>query len=226
MRARARGEDPGGRAAPRRRLHRRAGAGRRRLVIPPDTYWPEIQRIFDKYGILLVSDEVICGFGRTGHWFGCEHFGTRPDFMTMAKALTSGYLPLGGLMVGDRVAEVLIDKGGEFVHGFTYSGHPVACAVAIANLEIFRREKIVERVRDETAPYLAARWRELVGPSAGRRGALPGPAGGHRAGAGQELAALFRAARRGRACACATTARATAWSCARRATRCSSRRHW
>ena len=132
------------------------------VVIPPETYWPEIQRIVDKYGILLVSDEVICGFGRTGQWFGCEHYGTRPDFMTMAKALSSGYLPIGGLMVGDRVADVLIDKGGEFSHGFTYSGHPAACAVAIANLEIFRRERIVERVREEAAPYLAQRWRELA----------------------------------------------------------------
>jgi putrescine aminotransferase len=132
------------------------------LVIPPDTYWPEIQRIVDKYGILFASDEVICGFGRTGQWFGCEHYGTRPDFMTMAKALSSGYLPIGGLMVGDRVANVLIEKGGEFFHGFTYSGHPVAAAVAIANLEIFRRERIVERVRDEAAPYLAQRWKELV----------------------------------------------------------------
>jgi putrescine---pyruvate transaminase len=131
------------------------------LVIPPETYWPEIQRIVDKYGILLVSDEVICGFGRTGQWFGCEHYGTRPDLMTMAKAMSSGYLPIGGLMVGDRVANMLIDKGGEFFHGFTYSGHPAACAVAIANLEVFRRERVVERVREEAAPYLASRWQEL-----------------------------------------------------------------
>jgi putrescine aminotransferase len=132
------------------------------LVIPPETYWPEIQRIVDKYGILFASDEVICGFGRTGSWFGCEHYGTRPDFLTLAKALSSGYLPIGGLMVGDRVSRVIIDKGGEFFHGFTYSGHPAACAVAIANLEIFRREGVVERVRTEAAPYLAARWRELA----------------------------------------------------------------
>jgi putrescine aminotransferase len=131
-------------------------------VIPPETYWPEIQRIVDKYGILFASDEVICGFGRTGEWFGCQHYGTRPDFMTMAKALSSGYLPIGGLMVGGRVAQALIDKGGELFHGFTYSGHPVACAVAIANLEIFRRERVVERVREEAAPYLASRWRELA----------------------------------------------------------------
>jgi putrescine aminotransferase len=132
------------------------------LVIPPDTYWPEIQRIVDQTGILLASDEVICGFGRTGRWFGCEYFGTRPDFMTMAKALSSGYLPIGGLMVGERVARVLIDKGGEFFHGFTYSGHPASCAVSVANLEIFRRERIVERVAEDSGPYLAKRWAELA----------------------------------------------------------------
>jgi putrescine---pyruvate transaminase len=132
------------------------------LIIPPQTYWPEIQRIVDRYGILLASDEVICGFGRTGSWFGCEHFGIRPDFMTLAKALSSGYLPIGGLMVGQRVARTLIEEGGEFFHGFTYSGHPAACAVAVANLEIFRRERVVERVRDEAAPYLARRWAELA----------------------------------------------------------------
>jgi putrescine aminotransferase len=132
------------------------------LIIPPETYWPEIQKICDDYGILLCSDEVICGFGRTGRWFGCEYYGTRPDFMTMAKALSSGYQPIGGLMVSDRVANVLIEKGGEFFHGFTYSGHPVACAASLANLEIFQREKLVERVAQDTAPYLARRWGELA----------------------------------------------------------------
>ena len=132
------------------------------VIIPPETYWPEIQRIVDKYGILLVSDEVICGFGRTGSWFGCEHYGTRPDFLTLAKAVTSGYLPLGALMVSDRVASVLIDKGGEFFHGFTYSGHPAACAVAIANLTAMRSERVIERVRDDLAPYWAAQWRKLA----------------------------------------------------------------
>ena len=132
------------------------------VIIPPRTYWPEVQRIVDRYGILFASDEVICGFGRTGEWFGCEHFGTRPDFMTLAKAITSGYQPLGALMVADRVAEVLVGEGGEFFHGFTYSGHPVAAAVANANLEILERERVVERVRTEIAPYWAARWRELA----------------------------------------------------------------
>jgi len=126
------------------------------VVIPPDSYWPAVQKIIDKYGILFCSDEVICGFGRTGQWFGCEYYGTRPDFMTMAKAITSGYLPLGGLMVSDRVADVLINSGGEFFHGFTYSGHPVACAVALANLALMKSEDIVRRIREETAPY----WRK------------------------------------------------------------------
>jgi putrescine aminotransferase len=132
------------------------------VIIPPESYWPEIQRIVDRYGILLISDEVICGFGRTGRWFGCEHYGTRPDLMPIAKALSSGYLPIGGLMVGDRVADVLIDKGGELFHGFTYSGHPVSCAVALEALDILRRERIVERVRDQTAPHFAQRWRKLA----------------------------------------------------------------
>ena len=125
------------------------------VIIPPATYWPEIQRICDKYGILLVSDEVICGFGRTGRWFGCETFGTRPDLMTFAKGVTSGYIPLGGVMVGDRVAKVLIEQGGEFEHGYTYSGHPVACAVALANIKLVRELGLVEHVRDDVGPYLA-----------------------------------------------------------------------
>ncbi len=132
------------------------------VIIPPSTYWPEIQRICREYGILLISDEVICGFGRTGSWFGCEHFGFEPDFMTIAKGITSGYQPLGGAMVSDRVADVLIEKGGEFAHGFTWSGHPVVCAVALENLAIMRREKIVDRVRDEIGPYLQRRFRELA----------------------------------------------------------------
>jgi len=132
------------------------------VIIPPDTYWPEIQKICREYGILLIADEVICGFGRIGRWFGCEHFGFEPDFMTIAKGLTSGYQPLGGVMVADRVADVLIAKGGEFHHGYTWAGHPVACAVAIENLEILRRERIVERVREDIGPYLQQRWRELA----------------------------------------------------------------
>ena len=124
------------------------------VIIPPSTYWPEIQRIVDKYGILLISDEVICAFGRLGHWFAYEKFGYKPDLITFAKAVTSGYIPLGGVMVGNRVAEVLIEKGGEFNHGYTYSGHPTACAVALANIELMEREQLPQRVRDDIGPYL------------------------------------------------------------------------
>ncbi len=132
------------------------------VIIPPSTYWPEIQRIVDKYGILLVSDEVICGFGRMGSWFGCEHFGTRPDLITFAKAVTSGYIPLGGVLVGDRVAKALVEQGGEFEHGFTYSGHPTACAVALENLDIMEEEDLPRRVREETGPYLKTRFEALA----------------------------------------------------------------
>ena len=132
------------------------------VIIPPESYWPEIQKICDRHGILLVADEVICGFGRTGHWFGSDLYGLRPDLMTIAKGLSSGYLPIGGVMVGDRVADVLIDKGGEFAHGYTYSGHPAACAVASANLTILQQEGLVARTRDETGPYLAGKWRQIA----------------------------------------------------------------
>lgn len=132
------------------------------VIIPPKTYWGEIQRIVDKYGILLISDEVICAFGRLGHWFAYEKFGYKPDLVTFAKAVTSGYIPLGGVMVGNRVADVLIDKGGEFNHGYTYSGHPVACAVALANLDIMERENLVGRVREDIGPYLAKKFEEVA----------------------------------------------------------------
>lgn len=130
------------------------------VIIPPESYWPEIQRICDHYGILLIADEVICGFGRTGQWFASQTFDLRPDFICMAKGITSGYVPLGGVMVSDRVAKVL-ERNGEFAHGFTYSGHPVACAVAIANIKLMQKENIVSRVHDRIAPYLQRRWSEL-----------------------------------------------------------------
>jgi putrescine aminotransferase len=132
------------------------------VIIPPATYWPEIQRICDKHGILLVSDEVICGFGRTGHWFGCETFGFKPDLMTFAKGVTSGYIPLGGVMVGERVASVMIEQGGEFEHGYTYSGHPVACAVALANVRLIQQLDLVGHVHDDVGPYLAEGFASLL----------------------------------------------------------------
>jgi putrescine aminotransferase len=131
------------------------------VIIPPKTYWPEIQRICDKYGILLICDEVICGFGRLGSWFGSQLMGCKPDLMTFAKGVTSGYIPLGGVVISKRVAKVLIEQGGDFNHGYTYSGHPVACAVALANIEILEHEGLVDRVRNETGPYLAQKFAEL-----------------------------------------------------------------
>jgi putrescine aminotransferase len=126
------------------------------VIIPPKTYWPEVQRICKQYDVLLICDEVICGFGRTGNWFGYESVGIEAaDFITLAKGLSSGYLPISAVMVGDRVMKSFIDKGGEFYHGFTYSGHPAACAVALKNIEIIRREGLVEKVRNETGPHLA-----------------------------------------------------------------------
>ena len=131
------------------------------VIVPADTYWPEINRICKKYDVLLCADEVICGFGRTGEWFGSNTFGIEADFMTMAKGLSSGYQPIGAVMVSDRVAEMLDKKGGEFAHGYTYSGHPVACAVALKNIQIMRSERIIENARDNTMDYLQSRIASL-----------------------------------------------------------------
>ncbi len=131
------------------------------VIIPPTTYWPEIQRICKKYGILLIADEVICGFGRLGEWFGSEHFDIEADLMPIAKRLSSGYLPIGGLMIGDRVTETVINKGSDFNHGFTYSGHPAACAVALENIRILKDEKIIEKAKHELSPYLQKKWLAL-----------------------------------------------------------------
>jgi len=132
------------------------------VVVPPDSYWPEVQRICRRFDILLVVDEVVCGFGRLGRWFGSEHFALEPDLMPIAKGLSSGYLPIGAVMVGKRVARTLIERGGEFHHGFTYSGHPACAAVAIETIRILRREAIVQRVHEQTGPYFQQRLRELL----------------------------------------------------------------
>jgi putrescine aminotransferase len=133
------------------------GAGA--VIIPPETYWPEIQRICDEHDILLIADEVICGFGRTGEWFGSQTLNIRPDVMTIAKGLSSGYQPIGGSVISDAVADVI--NSDEFAHGYTYSGHPVACAVALENLRLLDEEGIVDYVRTEAAPYLAQKWKEI-----------------------------------------------------------------
>jgi putrescine aminotransferase len=131
------------------------------VFVPPDGYWTEIQRICRKYDVLLVADEVITGFGRTGEWFASQHFGIQPDVMTLAKGITSGYIPLGAVMFNERVASVLATRGGELAHGYTYSGHPVCAAVALENIRILQEEGIVDRVKNDTGPYLKQRWHEL-----------------------------------------------------------------
>ena len=132
------------------------------VVIPPSTYWPEIQRICDKYGILLIADEVITGFGRTGNWFGSDTFSIKPHIMTIAKGLSSGYAPIGGSIICDEVYNTVANSGEDFNHGYTYSGHPVAAAVALRNLEIMEEENILDHVRNVAHPYLAERWTALA----------------------------------------------------------------
>ena len=132
------------------------------VIIPPKTYWPEIQRICKDHDILLIADEVICGFGRTGNWFGSDTYSIKPDLMTIAKGLSSGYQPIGGSIISDKISSVLEIKGGEFYHGYTYSGHPVAAAVAYENIRILQEENIIDTVRERTAPYLQKKWSELI----------------------------------------------------------------
>lgn len=131
------------------------------VIIPPKNYWPEVERIARKYGVLLVADEVICGFGRTGNWWGHQTMGFTPDLMPIAKGLSSGYLPISATAVAAHVVDVL-KTGGDFVHGYTYSGHPVAAAVALRNIEIIEREHLVERTRTDTGPYLATALASLA----------------------------------------------------------------
>ena len=123
--------------------------------VPPDGYFQRVREICDAHGVLLVSDEVICGFGRLGHIFGAERFGYQPDMITMAKGLTSGYAPLGGVMISDRIAEPFAAAQREFDHGFTFGGHPAAAAVALANLDILESEDLPGRVRSYAADFRA-----------------------------------------------------------------------
>ncbi|MDP5218089.1 aspartate aminotransferase family protein [Ruegeria sp. 2205SS24-7] len=130
------------------------------VIVPPASYWPEIQRICREYGILLIADEVICGFGRTGNWFGSQSFGIEPDIITLAKGLSSGYQPIGASVVTGEIAQIL--SGTDFNHGYTYSGHPVAAAVALENLRILEEEDIVGHVQRVAGPYLKERWEALL----------------------------------------------------------------
>ena len=116
-------------------------------LVPPAGYWQRVREICDRYGVLLVSDEVICAFGRLGYWFGCERFDYQPDMITFAKGVTSGYAPLGGVIVSDRLAAPFLEDGRVFLHGLTFGGHPVSCAVALANIELIEREDLLGNVR-------------------------------------------------------------------------------
>jgi putrescine aminotransferase len=133
------------------------------VVAPPDGYWEHVQRACAAHGTLLIADEVITGYGRTGPWFASERFRIAPDLVTTAKGLTSGYLPLGAVLCGPRVRDVLwADTAGPFRHGYTYSGHAAGCAVALANLDIIEREGLRDRVR-ELEPVLARALAGLEG---------------------------------------------------------------
>ncbi len=131
------------------------------VIIPPAGYWPRVEAICRKYGILLCCDEVICGFGRLGRWFGHQHYGITPDLVTMAKGLSSGYLPISAVGVADFIVDAIKANPDDFVHGYTYSGHPTAAAVALKNLEIIEREDLVRRTAEDSGPYLAQRLAHL-----------------------------------------------------------------
>ncbi len=131
------------------------------VIIPPESYWPEISRICQERNILLVADEVICGFGRTGEWFGSDYYDIKPDLMLFAKGVTSGYLPVGGVIVRDDLVDTIVSAEQEFAHGYTYSAHPTCMAAGIANLELMKETNIVNQVQSNTAPYLASKWKTL-----------------------------------------------------------------
>jgi putrescine aminotransferase len=132
------------------------------VVVPPEGYLAGLRAMARKYGILFVADEVISGFGRLGNWFASKLWDLQPDFLSLAKGLTSGYLPLGASVVRDEIAEVLI-HGGYLAHGFTYSGHPTTCVAGLANLEVIARDGLVERVRDDVGPYFQDKLRAFAG---------------------------------------------------------------
>jgi len=130
------------------------------MVAPPDDYWPRVEAVLRKHGILLILDEVVTAYGRTGVWFAAEHWNLKPDMISTAKGLTSGYLPLGATLVSKDIRDAMLQDAG-FVSGFTYNGHPTCCAVALANLEIIENENLLDNARD-TGSYLLSRLRELL----------------------------------------------------------------
>ena len=122
---------------------------------PPPGYFQRVRQICDRYGVLLVSDEVICAFGRLGYYYGCERYGYQPDIVTFAKGVTSGYSPLGGMIVADHLMEPFSEGHSTFLHGVTFAGHPVSCAVALANLDVFEKEDLLGNVRANEAAFRA-----------------------------------------------------------------------
>jgi adenosylmethionine-8-amino-7-oxononanoate aminotransferase len=129
-------------------------------LVPPEGYWPGLRALCDKYGIALVADEVITGFGRIGEFFASSRFGGRPDLITCAKGITSAYAPMGAVIVSDKIAEPLYEEGRMLMHGITFAGHPVAAAIALRNVEIFEREGVLENVR-ALEPFIAEKLGEL-----------------------------------------------------------------
>jgi len=142
------------------------------VIVPPEGYLPKLRALCREHGILFVADEVITAFGRLGDWFASSLWQLEPDFIDIAKGLTSGYLPLGATVVRDEIADVLI-HGGYLAHGYTYSGHPTTCAAALANLHVIERDRLVEKTRDDLGPYFQAKLRSFAGhPAVGEvRGA-------------------------------------------------------
>ena len=126
------------------------------MLPPPPGYFARVREICDRHGVLLVSDEVICAFGRLGYMFGSERYGYQPDIITVAKGLTSGYMPLGAMIASERLVQPFLAEGASFLHGFTFAGHPVSCAVALANLDVFEGEHILEHVRQSEGEFLGA----------------------------------------------------------------------
>ena len=131
------------------------------LMIPPEGYWPRVEAICKKYDVLLWSDEVICGFGRTDNWFGCQTYGFTPDIITMAKGLSSGYIPISAVALNDEIATTIANADSEMAHGFTYSGHPVACAVAIRNIQLLEEFDLIGEAGKTTSDYFQQKLAEL-----------------------------------------------------------------
>jgi adenosylmethionine-8-amino-7-oxononanoate aminotransferase len=123
--------------------------------VPPEGYFQRVREICDEFDVLLISDEVICAWGRLGHYFGCERYGYQPDIVTTAKGITSAYAPMGAMIVSDRIAEPFLEGTNTFTHGFTFAGHPIACAVALANIDVFERESLLAHVREEEPRFRA-----------------------------------------------------------------------